>query len=262
MTPRIYLIGRPTFDPRYQDFLNDFLATEDASWKTTNTATPAERLVEFAGRVCYMSFGSRQSARTNAEYISNLILNGHESVLEHAVWSFVISGISRSFTHQLVRHRVGFSFSQLSQQYHDESEARFVRPVQLNAVPEAAAIWDKAIGETRTAYIKVLRMLETASHALSGQSRREAMRALRSVARSVLPNATETAIVVTANARALRHFFKIRGDIVGDVEMRCVAATLLELLRPEGPALFSDFRVEQFADGLPLVSHRPIEPKK
>ena len=84
------------------------------------------------------------------------------------------------------------------------------------------------------------------------------MRALRSAARSVLPNATETTIVVTANARALRHFFKLRGGIVGDAEMRCVSAALLDMIRPEAPALFSDFSVEDRPDGLPLVIHHPF----
>jgi thymidylate synthase (FAD) len=79
---------------------------------------------------------------------------------------------------------------------------------------------------------------------------------LRSAARSVLPNASETVIVATINARALRHFLKVRGGIVGDAEMRSVSAALLETLRPEGPALFFDFQVEYPEDGLPLVVHK------
>lgn len=257
MTPRVYLLSRPQLDRAYQDFLDGFLPAEEASWSKTQSMTPAEHIVEFAGRVCYMSFGSKQSGKTNAEYIANLIRHGHESVLEHAVWTIAITGVSRGFTHQLVRHRVGFSFSQLSQQYHDESEARFVRPTGIDKVPEAAAAWDEVIRQSKSAYKKIITGLGTPSQS-SPEARREAVRAIRSAARSVLPNATETAVVVTANARALRHFFKIRGDILGDEEMRCVAAALLELLRPEGPALFADFTVQQMADGMPLVSHHPI----
>ena len=259
MVPRIHLLSCPQFVQAHQAFLDDFLPPGEASWKESDTATPAERLVEFAGRVCYMSFGSKQSGKSNADYIRNLIQNGHESVLEHAAWTFAIVGVSRAFTHQLVRHRVGFAFSQLSQQYHDESEARFVRPEGMEKFPEAAAAWRKAIDEASSAYRKILNTLVVADETSPSKPQKETLRALRSAARSVLPNATETAVVVTANARALRHFFKLRGGIIGDAEMRCVAAALLALLRPEAPALFSDFSVERQPDGLPLVFHHPMK---
>ena len=253
--PKVYLIGRQSVD---EAEIDRFLDDHDVSQWATDTEIAGQKLCEVAGRVCYMSFGSRQSGKSNAEYIQNLIRNGHESVLEHAVWSFVVAGVSRAFTHQLVRHRVGFAFSQLSQQYHDESEARFIRPAWLEKAPEAATAWDKAIREASSAYNKILKSLEIADEAMSSKQKKETMRALRSAARSVLPNATETAVVVTANARALRHFFKLRGGIVGDAEMRCVAAALFDLIRPEAPALFSDFSVEDQPDGLPLVIQHPI----
>lgn len=258
MTPQAYLLSRPIFDHAHQAFLDYFLPRDEASWSEIGSATPAERLVEFAGRVCYMSFGDRQSTKSNAEYIRNLIRNGHESVLEHAVWTIAITGVSRAFTHQLVRHRVGFAFSQLSQQYHDESGARFIRPEGIEKVPEAANIWDKSVDEALSAYKKISNTLEAANQAGGSKANKELSRALRSAARSVLPNATETAVVVTANARALRHFLNLRGGIVGDSEMRRVSAMLLGLLRPEAPALFSDFSMEDQPDGLPLVVHHPI----
>jgi thymidylate synthase (FAD) len=259
MNPRAYLLGRPQFDGAYQEFLDAFLPAGKAFWTESSTATPTERLVEFAGRVCYMSFGPRQSKKTTVEYIHNLIRNGHDSVLEHATWTIALLGVSRAFTHQLVRHRVGFAFSQLSQQYHDESDARFVRPEGIDKVPEAAAAWDKAMRDSQTTYRKILKTLAAADRAAPSVELREATRALRAAARSVLPNATETAILITANARALRHFFKVRGSIIGDAEMRCVAATLLQLVGPEAPALFSDFSIEYPADGIPLVVHCPVK---
>jgi thymidylate synthase (FAD) len=114
--PKIYVLARPSFTNEFDAFLQE----EGQEWKGS-TSTPAERLVEFAGRICYMAFGVRQSTKTNSEYIGNLIRQEHESVLEHVGWTFLLTNVSRAFTHQLVRHRVGFSFSQLSQQYHDES---------------------------------------------------------------------------------------------------------------------------------------------
>lgn len=141
----VTLLSRPVFGEAYLNFLRAHLPAHDAFWQQDDRATDAERLVEFAGRVCYLSFGHRQSPRSNAEYIANLIRRGHHSVLEHAAWTFVLAGVSRAFTHQLVRHRVGFSFSQLSQQYHDEREAPVVRPSELNRSARAAAAWDAAI---------------------------------------------------------------------------------------------------------------------
>ena len=257
MSIGVYLLMRPQFDESHRKFLDEFLPGEN-QWREEDRSTPAERLVEFAGRVCYMSFGRHQAPGTNADYIRKLISNEHESVLEHAVWTILISGVSRAFTHQLVRHRVGFAFSQLSQQYHDESNVRFVRPLGIDQVPELAQVWDKAVREAQSAYRTIIDRLATNTVPQLLEPPREALRAMRSAARSVLPNASETVIVVTANARALRHFFKVRGGIVGDLEMRCVAARLLETIRPEAPALFSDFSIEHPSDGFPLVIHRPI----
>jgi thymidylate synthase (FAD) len=253
MSPRVRLLSSPTLNTAFRLYLEDLLPPGEAFWREEDGATPAESIIEFAGRVCYLSFGSKQSDRSNAEYISNLIRNGHESVLEHAVWTFAFSGISRAFTHQLVRHRVGFSFSQLSQQYHDESEARFVRPHGIDSIPEAAEALDRALNEARRSYKEILTAVERANQLKASPP--EKTRAIRSAARSVLPNATETAIVVTANARSLRYFLRTRGGIVGDFEMRLVATELLELLRPEAPSVFADFSIEWLADGQPIVRH-------
>src|SRR5437879_5398802 len=133
-TPQLYLLSRPTFD--VEAFLT-FLSQESLTWRRTQSATEAEEIVEAAGRICYMSFGASQSPRDNFEYIQNLIRMGHDSVLEHVSWTVLVTGVSRAFTHQLVRHRVGFAFSQLSQQYHDEHYAGFVMPPILKDVPEA-----------------------------------------------------------------------------------------------------------------------------
>jgi thymidylate synthase (FAD) len=257
MSVRVYLLSRPQFTEAHRQFLEDFLTEGNRQWREEEGPTAAERLVEFAGRVCYMSFDPHQAPGTNAEYIRKLIRNQHESVLEHATWTVVISGVSRAFTHQLVRHRVGFAFSQLSQQYHDESNIRFVIPPGIERMPDLVQIWEHAMRDSQAAYRKILAQLSTRTTRPPLESSREELRAIRSAARSVLPNASETVIVATINARALRHFLRVRGGIVGDAEMRCVAAALLEGIRPEGPALFCYFSIEYMMDGLPLVVHKP-----
>jgi thymidylate synthase (FAD) len=252
--PRVYVISRPRFDVRA---VLAFLQQEATKWHRTSLTGEPEEIVEIAGRVCYMSFGNNQSPRSNKEYIRNLIRQGHESVLEHVSWTFILTGVSRAFTHQLVRHRVGFSFSQLSQQYHEETSAAFVEPAHLRRSRRALKAWREAVAVSQESYRVILTSLSEVAADTSGQalSKKEFNRAIRSAARSVLPNATETKIVVTANARALRHFFKIRGAIPGDVEMREVAAELFRRVRKEAPQLFRDFALQRLPDGTSTLAY-------
>ncbi len=250
----VHILSRPTFCADHLAFLRH----HETEWKQVledREVTPAERLIEFAGRTCYMSF-NKPAPQTNAEYISHLIRQGHESVLEHANWTFVISGVSRSCTHQIVRHRAGFSYSQLSQQYRDQSEARFVEPSGLNRYPELREVWLQATHAAREAYREILgRLGGTTLEGRLPYDQAEFRRAIRSIARSVLPNATETIIAITANARALRHFFKVRGSIIGDEEMRRVSTAIFDAVKPDAPAIFFDFIAEELPDGTPIVRH-------
>lgn len=138
--PSLTLLSRPTFDV---EAVSHWLRASGLAWRRTPNATPAEELIELAGRICYMSFGSRQSPRDNAQYIRNLVMQGHESVLEHASWTFMIEGVSRSFSHQFVRHRAGFSFSQLSQQYADQSSMPARLPVAVSRSAELRRVWSR-----------------------------------------------------------------------------------------------------------------------
>lgn len=252
MKPIIYLISRSHFDAAA--FLS-FLQAEGLAWHRTSGATESEEIVEVSGRICYMSFGENQSPRSNSEYIRNLLNQGHESVLEHVSWTFLLSGVSRALTHQLVRHRIGFSYSQLSQQYHEETDAHFVEPAHLAKSPQALQAWRDATNASKRAYRAILNSLHDLEPSLTLDLHgREVRRAIRSAARSVLPNATETKIVVTANARALRHFFEARGAIPGDQEMREVAAAIYELVNTEAPSLFADFALGELSDGSPTLS--------
>lgn len=249
MTPSLYLLSRPHFTNEYQAFL----AKTGVIWQETKVSD-AERVVEFAGRICYMSFGARQSPRDNAAYIANLIDQGHDSVLEHASWTFLLDGVSRSLTHQLIRHKIGFSYSQLSQQYYDHSAAEFLMPTGLEQNPVAFAAWSAAIEAARNAYYTIQSQLGAESG--QGRNSRERSRAIRSAARSVLPNSTGTKIVVTANARSLRHFLSLRGATEGDLEMRQVSGLIYAMLVREAPSLVSDFQDEAGPDKIPFITQK------
>jgi thymidylate synthase (FAD) len=253
---QLLVLSRPSLDA---DSLGRFLSSHGTSWRNAGQASVADQVIELAGRVCYMSFGENQSDRSNKEYIGNLIRQGHESVLEHVSWTFLLTGVSRGFSHQFVRHRVGFSFSQLSQQYHDESEAQFIVPAILAQDENAAAAWRESIGASLTAYRAIIaRLEERLGQAPRGPAGKELRRLIRSAARSTLPNATETKLAFTANARALRHFLKLRGSIGGDEEMRRVSVLLFLLMKTEAPAAFQDFEEQPSEDSIGAVVQRSL----
>ncbi|OBH14384.1 FAD-dependent thymidylate synthase [Mycobacterium sp. E3247] len=229
----------------------EFLAPPDVPWTTDADGGPA--LVEFAGRACYQSW-SKPNPRTatNAGYIKHIIDVGHFSVLEHASVSFYITGISRSLTHELIRHR-HFSYSQLSQRYVPEGDSRVVVPPGMEDDPQLRQILTEAADASRAAYTELLGRLE--AKLAAGQPNAVLRRKqARQAARAVLPNATETRIVVTGNYRAWRHFIAMRASEHADVEIRRLAIECLRQLVDAAPAVFADFEISALADGTEVAT--------
>lgn len=241
--PQVYLVGRQAID---QSEVSRFLADHEVQDWSTDTQRPGEVLPEIAGRLCYMSFAKPRPGG-NSAYLGHIKEVGHGSVLEHSIWNFIITGVSRSFTHELVRHRAGFGYSQLSQRYVDESVADFVEPDCIADNPELHEVWRSAVEHAQEAYVKLVRGLEVTFASVPDKTLRRKM--ARQAARSVLPNATETKIFVTANARALRHFIELRCNEHAEVEIREVAFQMLGVLQKEAPNLFGDYEVVPLADG-------------
>jgi len=227
--PRVTLIARPEFlEPAH-------LAVQ---WK--GEASGGERLAEFAGRICYMS--QRNPAnRATAEYLENIKKQGHGSVLEHAVYVLLIEGISRSCSHELVRHRAGFGYSQLSQRYVDESHAAFVVPPAILGDEALEEEWERQVTAAQDGYVRAVEALMQRYAWVSDAVHRRKMS--REAARAVLPNATETKIVVSGNARAWRTMLELRCGEGAELEIRRMAVACLRVLLQEAPALFSDFEV-------------------
>lgn len=232
----------------------EFMAPPDVPWSTD--ASDGSALVEFAGRACYQSW-SKPNPRTatNASYIKHIIDVGHFSVLEHATVSFYITGVSRSCTHELVRHR-HFSYSQLSQRYVPEKNAQIVVPPGMEDDPELQQILSAAADASRATYIELLAKLEAKfmaaepAESLGVLRRKQA----RQAARAVLPNATETRIVVTGNYRAWRHFIAMRASEHADVEIRRLAIACLRQLVDVSPAVFADFEITTLTDGTEVAT--------
>jgi thymidylate synthase (FAD) len=223
----------------------EFAAPPDVPWSTD--AEGGQALTEFAGRACYQSWSKpNPKTATNAAYLRHIIDVGHFSVLEHASVSFYITGLSRSCTHELIRHR-HFSYSQLSQRFVPERDSQVVLPPGIEDDPELQRLFFAAVDASRDAYAALLAKLEAkfADEPNAVLRRKQA----RQAARAVLPNATETRIVVSGNYRAWRHFIAMRASEHADVEIRRLAIACLRQLADLAPAVFADFEISTLADG-------------
>ncbi len=234
-SPRVTLIARPTFiEPAHLP----------VQWK--GEASDGERLAEYAGRICYMSHAN-PAGRTTPEYLGNILRQGHGSVFEHAVYVLLIEGISRSCSHELVRHRAGFGYSQLSQRYVDESHAAFVMPPAIIGDPGLEAEWVQQVESAQASYVRAVEQLMEKYDRVTDKVHRRKL--AREAARSVLPNATEVKIVVSANIRAWRTMLELRLGEGAELEIRRMAGACLKILTQEAPAFFADFEIYESADG-------------
>jgi thymidylate synthase (FAD) len=234
-SPRLYrepivsVLARPTF-----------AAPEHLGVAWMGESTDGERLAEFAGRLCYMS-QHNPAGRSTRDYLENIKKQGHGSVLEHANYSLLLEGVSRSLTHELVRHRAGFAYSQLSQRYVDESDAAFVVPPAIVGDEELESAWRAQIESAQSTYVALVAQLMERYGWVADKVHRRKM--AREAARGVLPNSTETKIVVTGNARAWRTMLELRSSEGAELEIRRAAVAVLRVLQSEAPAFFSDFEI-------------------
>lgn len=229
-----------------------FRAPADVGWEPDAQARDADNLVEFAGRACYETFDRpNPHTATNAAYLHHILEVGHTALLEHATATLYIRGLSRAASHELVRHR-HFSFSQLSQRYVPAEGLRVVLPELVARDPELAQLALDHADHARLLYDELRAALE---EKLAGESNALLRRKqTRQSARSVLPQATETRLVVTGNFRTWRHFIGMRATEHADVEIRSLAVACLKLLQAEAPGAFGDFDITELPDGTPMAA--------
>jgi thymidylate synthase (FAD) len=219
-------------------------------WDTD--AEGGQALAEFAGRACYQSWKKpNPSTATNSSYLHHILEVGHLSVLEHGIVTMYITGISRSLTHELIRHR-HFSYSQLSQRYVPERNAAMVEPDVIAEDPDLHEKFMAATSAAVSAYTELLEGLEKKFADVEQATLRR--KQARQAARAVLPNATETRIVVTGNYRAWRHFVAMRASEHADIEIRALAIDCLRELKKKAPNVFADFEISTLPDGTEVAS--------
>lgn len=265
--PKVHLIAKTEFCPIA---LGDWAADHDLSDALDDDNTPLGKiaggvnyepgypdsdpdlLVEFGGRFCYRSF---KKGRGHEEYMANILDSGHGSVLEHANFTFALSGISRTLTHELVRHRAGTAISQESQRYVDAKDMRFVVPPLMIDSMKESEMNQKGYEDLHEFFINQYKALqENCQQAAEGYGFEGHMATKRAneAARSVLPGNSETRMVWTANGRALRHVMALRGNSAADLEIMRLATYLLPLAKSAAPQMFADLEiVESTYEGIP-----------
>lgn len=235
--PKVTLLASTCIEVNKDDWDSDALS----EWMETYPDVAAsEHLIEFAGRACYQSFHRPNPATADTgDYLRRTLFEqGHWSIAEHASATFYITGVSRAFTHELIRHR-HLSFSQLSQRFVDESDSNIVLPPAVRGAfedsrksdydsPMVDALMDADIA-AQDAYTAIVHELGDA-----GLPRKQA----REAARAVLPNMMETRIVVTGNMRAWHEFLSKRMDPAADAEMQEVAGMIRDELYEVAPNIF------------------------
>lgn len=238
--PHVHLLAEPLFHP-HPDY-------EIPEWKTA-----AEAITAHAGKGCYDSYG--KDGRSIYDHVMGLITSMHGSVLEHANFTVFITGVSRGLSHEFVRHRAGFAYSQRSTRYTAEGLGSIVLSpymasfyktyrASLHGSPEFDML-DAFINQCREAFQAyadmVNRLTALNPEELEGIHLRKWA---RGQARQLLPHALETRLTVTGNIRAWRFFFEQRSSRWAEDEIRRLAVYIWKAIAPAMGCTVSDYASE------------------
>lgn len=247
--PNVFLIGELSIDPFAAE------AASDGEWFAGIAAEEGpdgEKIIEFAGRACYQSHHRPNPATANTPaYIANIMRERHFSVMEFGEAVIYFTGVSRSFTHELIRHR-HLSYAQLSQRYvilgGKEDRPRYVVPPAIRG--------NEHLEETlRLSWLRAVSEYDELSVGL--RSTGKTVKQIREAARAVLPSCAETKIAVKGNFRAWRHFIAIRATDHAEAEMCEVAIATLRVLQDAFPASFADFEIREGKNN-PHIATTPL----
>ncbi len=210
----------------------------------------SEKLIASAAKLCYSAVGvdkieDKLTEESTEKFLNMLMGIGHESPIEHVSFTFAVEGISRVLTHQLVRHRIGSSYSQQSQRYVKLDQFEYIIPPAIEAIPAAKEKFIRAMDDDQRYYDELTEILFEKHYKTNidkGCSEKQAKRLAekKSIedARYVFPNACETKIVFTMNARALSNFFKHRCCNRAQWEIRELGTEMLKQVKKVAPTLF------------------------
>lgn len=245
--PGVAVMGRTQYvGSGFHAYLAGFPASERFEEYTQDDPaglTDGARLAKTAGQLCYMSFGPKRTKNDEAlRYLRHIIESKHGSVLEHVNVSLLFYGVSRSCTHELVRHRHA-GYSQVSQRYVGGPTLRFVERPEYQDDPELHARFCDRIDRTAEEYRVLTEKLLARDFGADLGTATERRKAVQQTARSALTNETETALVMTTNLRNWRYVLEQRGSVYAEPEIRALALRTYEVLNALEPMFFSDFSV-------------------
>jgi len=234
--PEVFLIVEPHIN---FDGLGEFLRECGYPEAAEAMRQDPAMVVELGGRMC---FGSYKKFGQTEELVSRAVELGHGSIFEHACFTFAVARCSRGFTHQMVRHRAGFGYSQESTHYikYDKDNIRFcVEPYSYNTNLKQAIVQGSLESnlECYEGLYDQLKAEKTTKHDSC------------SAARQLLPNAIEAKILITANIRAWRHFCEERGNMHNSLEIRVVACKILKILQKRAKFLVYGLQIFLDEDG-------------
>jgi len=255
--PKVFLIGESAV---VEDGLREYLNYLDVpDWKS-DAPTDEEKIVEVMGRLCYRSFKPGLNPNVtkvrehNKDYIENILKVKHGSVIEHPVFNFIFADVSRIFTHELVRHRVGVAISQES--------LRFVRIEELRQWLPAFVREDGVVEEI---FVRAFKYLEKLQKTLAKHWKLDDVdlpfhkkKKITSAMRRLAPEGLATTVGWSANPRTLRWVIEARTDPGAEEEIRLVFGMVAEIVIKRYPHLFGDF-TKEIVDGLPF--YQPVNSK-
>ena len=249
--PNVFLIGESKVNKEGLQALLEHLGVPD--W-TSDAPSDIELISEVYGRACYRSFGTNLNAnitrvrKTNQSYITNIIEKGDGSVLEHGVANFFLTDVSRVFTHELVRHRVGTAMSQESLRFVRLTDLEWYAPTVIQESEAAMTIFSKTFESLSNLQIELAE-----SFNLDSLDSFDEKKKITSAMRRVAPIGLATNIGWSTNIRTLRHVIEQRTAPWAEEEIRLVFAKIAEIAIERWPNMFSDYSYEM-VDGLPVYT--------
>lgn len=255
--PKIFLVGETRI---HEDGFQAYLKHVGAENWTTDAPSDSERLCEMMGRLCYRSFEPGLNPNVsriregNQRYLNHILEVGHGSVIEHPVLNFVFADVSRVFTHELVRHRVGTAMSQESLRFVRLDRLSAYVPVHIKESEEGMSIFTKTMEQLEEIQAQLAKAYD-----IESEKKFDRKKKLTSAFRRVAPIGVATTIGWSCNFRTLRHVIEMRTEPSAEEEIRFVFGKLYELIKDRYPSILGDYEVEM-VDDLPWVktAHRKV----
>lgn len=237
--------------------LDDYFDTLEANKAQPEAVeiSDAEVVTQLAGQLCYLSFTKKRTElKDNKAYVERILKAAHGSVLEHASASFLLYGIDRATTHELIRHRAGMAYSQVSQRYVDGTNLRFVMPFEYQGNKRLERLFERDIENAKKKYERRTMILSETFPKVEKESATDFRKRVQSCSRECLPNSTEAPIMITGNMRAWRHVIAMRCSPHADIRIRRPMIAVARQLKDHFKNIFQDFEFKTLDDASEIVT--------